>query len=265
MMIRFILLVFLLYCQGKDHESQTVSIYFLCYLDSLGQQLQANTNNSTKMCVELVGGRGGLHALTGPTGPPGPKGKEGSPGPQSGGAMYVRWGSGSCPTSTTGAKLVYSGSAGGSWWAHRGGGANYQCLPKDPEYSPDLTYRPGTQNYALIYGAEYQLPTKSFTQDHNVPCAVCRVPTRTSVLMIPAKYRCPQYWTREYYGYLMSESHAHHRSTYECMDKEMEHLRGGQGDTNGALFEHVESRCNPSLPCDRYYNAKEMNCVVCTK
>ena len=142
--------------------------------------------------MELLRGRDGLpgrDGLAGPPGPPGPQGKESQPGPKSGGTIYTRWGKSSCPTST-GAELVYSGYAGGSWWDHRGGGANYLCLPKDPHYSSDLTYRSGTQNYGLIYGAEYQNATTN-SHDHNVPCAVCCVPTRTKVLMIPAKSDCP--------------------------------------------------------------------------
>ena len=216
--------------------------------------------------MELLRGRDGLpgrDGLAGPPGHPGLKGKEGQPGPKSGGTMYTRWGRSSCPTST-GAELVYSGYAGGSWYGHTGGGANYLCLPEDPQYCSDLRYRSGTQaDRGLLYGAEYQHPTTS-SHDHNVPCAVCRVPTRTTVLMMPAKCDCPSSWTREYYGYLMSERYTHQRSTFECVDRAMKHLPGGLGDTNGALFYTVEVRCGHGLPCPPYVDHKETNCVVCT-
>ena len=63
----------------------------------------------------------------------------------------------------------------------------------------------------------------------------------------------------------MSERYTHHRSTFECVDRAMEHLPGGQGNTDGALFFHIEVRCGRGLPCPPYVTHKEMNCVVCTK
>ena len=38
-------------------------------------------------------------------------------------------------------------------------------------------------------------------------------------MMIPVKTSCPLYWTREYYGYLQSESNAHKRTEYLCVDQ----------------------------------------------
>ena len=36
---------------------------------------------------------------------------------------------------------------------HKGGAANYLCMPDDPDY---LSYQPGVQGYNYVYGAEYQ-------------------------------------------------------------------------------------------------------------
>ena len=205
--------------------------------------------------MDLVGGQ---LDLRGPRGPPGP------PGPKSGGAIYIRWGKSTCPTSA-GAELVYSGIAGGSFFYTRGGGANYLCLPKEAQYSPNLSYRSGYIHASRIQGAEYQHPTNGVSKDQNVPCAVCHVPSRTTLLVIPARYTCPSSWTREYYGYLMSEYRTHHRSTFECVDIAMEHLPGGHANTDGALFYHTECHCNHGIPCPPYIDHKELNCVVCTK
>ena len=67
--------------------------------------------------------------------------------------------------------------------------------------------------------------------------------------MIPRRYTCPSGWTREYYGYLMSEHHTHHRSTFECIDVAPEHIAGDHVNENGALFYHIEPRYGrvPSL------------------
>ena len=49
--------------------------------------------------------------------------------------------------------LVYAGRAGGTWWNHKGGAANYLCMPDDPDY---LRYQPEVQGYSYVYGVEYQ-------------------------------------------------------------------------------------------------------------
>ena len=155
-------------------------------------------------------------------------------------------------------------------YSYEGGGANYLCMPKDPEYSPTLKYRSGNdQCVAELYGSKYQKPIHG-TQDHNVPCAVCYVSTRPSVLMIPAKVTCPPSWTREYYGYIMTEwkgtsNDVRGRTMFECVDKDQQSLPGSFGVTDGALFYHVEAVCNHGLPCPPYNNHKELNCVLCTK
>ena len=186
-----------------------------------------------------------------------------------GGGIYTRWGKSSCPQ-VEGTQLVYSGITGGTWYSQEGGGANYLCLPQDPQYSPTLTYRSGADGHALVYGAEYQGPLQGI-HDHNAPCAVCHVSTRPTVMMIPAKYRCPSTWTREYYGYLMTEYKGHSgsirgRTMFECVDQDQESLPDSHGNTDGVTFHHVEAVCDHGhLPCPPYDQNKELNCVVCTK
>ncbi len=121
----------------------------------------------------------------------------------------------------------------------------------------------------IIHGAEYQGPLQG-SVNHNVPCAVCYVSTRPTVITIPAKASCPLSWIREYYGYIMTERKGVHnsdirgRTMFECVDRDQESLPGSSADTNGVLFVHVEAACN-GLPCPPYDQNKELNCVVCTK
>ena len=66
-----------------------------------------------------------LDLIKGNLGTPGLKGDMGSPGPKgagTGGVVYLRWGHNSCPSG--GAKLVYTGRAGGPYYGNRGGGSN---------------------------------------------------------------------------------------------------------------------------------------------
>ena len=207
-----------------------------------------------------TGGPPGAQGQQGARGPPGPQGPGGPAGPRSGGVIYTRWGKSSRPN-ITGTEMVYTGRAGGSHYTHSGGGANYLCMPLDPEYT--LSFLSGVTEHSYVYGTEYQCPLDG-SHDHNVPCAVCYVSTRETVLMIPAKTSCPNSWTREYYGYLMSENKAFERTMFECVDIAQESVPGSEANTNGALFYHVEANCN-GMPCPPYDDEKELNCVVCTK
>ena len=93
--------------------------------------------------MELLRGRDGLpgrDGVQGPVGPPGTPGKQGLPGPRSGGAIYTRWGKSMCPQ-VEGTDIIYSGITGGTFYTTPGGGANYLCMSKDPEYSSTLRYR----------------------------------------------------------------------------------------------------------------------------
>lgn len=224
----------------------------------------------------------GPQGAPGDTGPPGPQGAKGAsgdtgpvgpagpPGPRSGGATYVRYGKSSCPA-IDGTELVYSGRVGGNMHDTQGGGGNYLCLPEQPEYIDSLSYNLGSQSYSEIFGTEYRQPVLISQQHSNVPCAVCTVSNRIAVVMIPARATCPTGWTREYYGYLMSQSHTaifvrpnEQRTMYECVDKDLDSVPGTEGNTGGAQFYHVEATCN-GLECPPYNTNKELNCVVCTK
>ncbi|XP_060566518.1 uncharacterized protein LOC132725411 [Ruditapes philippinarum] len=102
---------------------------------------------------------------------------------QSAGTTYIRWGRTTCPGK---AVLVYDGYVAGSDHLKSGTAVNPLCLPKDPDYDKYLS---GFQFSGRIYGAEYQTdryPEWAYLQDHDIPCAVCRIP-RTNVLMVPGK------------------------------------------------------------------------------
>ena len=182
------------------------------------------------------------------------------------GVVYTRWGRKSCPT---GAELLYEGITGGEWYGHTGGGANYVCLPKDPQYM-SAALPPGgpSEHVNRMHGSEYQVFTDIFPgkHDHNVPCAVCYATNRITKLMIPARIECPDSsWTMEYKGYLMADKYNHARNAvYECVDENPESVDGGEGNTDGALFYFTASTCT-GLPCPPYVNNGVITCVVCTK
>ena len=206
----------------------------------------------------LQGAKGerGENGLTGPAGPPGPAGQ---PGQGNGGSVYTRWGKSSC-SNTSGSELVYHGRAGKAQYNH-GGGGDCQCMPNDPEYS---TYHVGIQGRSYLAGVEYEFPVTG-THDDDAPCAVCHVPTRGAVMMIPAKLTCPASWTKEYSGYLMSSYDTRKSASFVCVDSSFEGIPGGSDvNNNGGVLYNVEAVCN-GLPCPPYDAEKELTCVVCTK
>ena len=217
--------------------------------------------------IGISGPRGpaGEKGMRGDPGLRGPQGEQGVQGPPSGGATYTRWGRTTCPTGQ-GTELVYAGRAGGTHWEHKGGAANYICLPDDPDH---LQYQSGVQAQSYVTGVEYNYeshPSLSSVNGHNVPCAVCYVATRSVSLMIPAKTQCPTLWTLEYIGHLMAGRFIHNsHTTYECVDKDPESVPGLNAYSNPrALFYLVEPQCG-GLSCPPYDAEKELTCVVCTR
>lgn len=178
-----------------------------------------------------------------------------------GGVNYIRWGKMSC---RRGAKVVYRGFVGGSHYSHKGAGANYLCLPRNPDYMS--LQNPSSPSY--LYGSEYESYNKVFgktTHDYNVPCVSCHVAHQSSKIMIPAKTTCPRGWTKEYKGYLMTEHYNHPRNAvYECVDHNPDIISGTKANSNGALFYFVASSCS-GVPCKPYIASKAITCVVCTK
>ena len=210
-------------------------------------------------------GKDGINGKDGVKGDKGEQGLQGPPGPRNGGVVFTRWGRFACPN-TTGTQMLYTGKAAGSHHSHTGGGANYICLPDEPEFLP---YVSGTSDFqSFLYRTEYEMFGKgpfNHLQDQDAPCVVCYASTRVSYLMIPAKITCPITWTTEYQGYLMTERYSHARnSVYECVDKDAEGIPGSEKSINGAIFNFVQAKCINGL-CPPYDEYKELSCVVCTK
>ena len=184
------------------------------------------------------------------------------------GVTYIRWGRTACPD-TEGTQLVYGGAAAGGTpdlsGGFPGGGSEYLCLPNQPEF---LNVTSGIQRRRSgVYGAEYEshdtAPAFGSLLHFEAPCAAC-YSTRSAKIMIPGKVSCPSQWTREYYGYLMSEAtQISGQSSYACMDIDAEAI-GNIRDLQGAGFYFAEVHC-VGINCPPYDEGSELPCVVCTK
>ncbi|XP_052059810.1 short-chain collagen C4-like [Mytilus californianus] len=178
------------------------------------------------------------------------------------GETYIRWGKTSCPKESN---LVYDGYAAGKHFNIGGSGANFLCLPKNPEWN---SYKDGVNTWrGKIYGIEYEVgqkPYPSTFHDKDMPCAVCQS-KRSTVLMVPGKLTCHDGWHKEFSGYLMSQSSTNGRTPaeYICVDEKLESVPGGDSGRNEAVVYPVEVVCG-SLKCPPYVNGRELTCVVCS-
>ena len=181
------------------------------------------------------------------------------------GVTYTRWGKKTCGPS----ELIYSGYMAGGPERHTGSGSgsNYVCLPPNPVFA-DFTEFP---NYrGLLFPVELETrenfePFASAT-DHDLTCAVCRAPRRSSHLVVPARNVCPPSWTLEYHGYLMTSFHHYALSTeYVCVDGQPDVVPNSGQDLEGSEIVFTEVPCDRDLPCPPYDDSKELTCAVCTR
>ena len=179
------------------------------------------------------------------------------------GATYIRWGSTSCPEGTL---LLYEGRAGTTYFSDVGGAVDYLCMPDEPEYDLSLV-RPLVQGFNFIYGVEYKFPAPDSVQhNQNVPCAACFAQGRVSHIMIPGRLSCPKNWNSEYTGFIMSSAwyKPHVRTSFVCVDRSLESVRGEGANQGGGYLYNVEVKCDYGIDCPPYSRNRELMCVVCT-
>jgi len=81
--------------------------------------------------------------------------------------------------------------------------------------------------------------------------------------MVPARTQCPDSWTAEYAGYLVSASTPGIGSNYICWDEAPE-VAVGKTWQRRARINPVEVQCG-TLPCTLYIEGRELTCVVCSR
>ena len=175
--------------------------------------------------------------------------------------------------------LLFKGYAAGPHHNQVGSGSNFLCLPEQPQWKTYLAGSQAQSTAGTIAGIEYELfdsgiyHNNIFSESNNggnpllnnpAPCAVCYVGGRSTILMIPARTQCPDGWTAEYAGYLVSEARRYdRRSSYVCWDEAPE-VATGPVNQNNAVIYPVEVLCG-SLPCSVYFTGRELTCIVCSK
>lgn len=165
--------------------------------------------------------------------------------------------------------IFLTGYGAGQHYNFPGGSSDLFCLPTDPDVP--ASYRDGLEGHARLYGMEYEVKTfdpfshenSEVLLDYDVPCAVCRLTSRGTQVLFPAKNECPDNWTKEYKGYLMSDHHDHVRVQAVCVDEAPEVIPDSQDDNQGALLYLMEAACG-ALQCPPYVDGREIQCVICS-
>lgn len=150
-----------------------------------------------------------------------------------------------------------------------GGGTNYLCAPLDPQFNE---YHQQSHHQTRLHGVMFGkvghlfIPgRKPHINFSGVPCAVCKAP-RTTLLMIPALNVCPsRHWTREYHGFLMAQGLFSSKTEYVCVDAEAQGVKLSNVTRvlRNSFLTPVKSFC-AVLPCPPYRDDLELTCAVCT-
>ena len=98
---------------------------------------------------------------------------------------------------------------------------------------------------------------------------MCYLATRSAMFIQQASYQCPSGWSREYYGYMMSDrvgSAREGRKSTICVDANAEVVPGTGANTDPSLARFLSVECtNSELPCSPYVDGRILSCAVCTK
>jgi len=167
---------------------------------------------------------------------------------------YIRWGNTTCPY---GSNTVYKGTAVGGQYAHKGAPSNLMCLPPNP-----MRYSNNQLGDTFAYAVEYRTGGPiNHALYRNMPCSLCEATGRSTNIMIPSHYVCPDGWHKEYDGYIMAGHHGHEGSSmYYCIDKNLEQIPSS-GDSESVQLFYTVRAFGLYVPNDGY----ALSCVVCTK
>ncbi|GFQ89565.1 MACPF domain-containing protein [Trichonephila clavata] len=187
--------------------------------------------------------------------------------PDGSGAVYINWGSETCPStsssdlesglsSTAAVSLLYSGRAAGTLSKSWAGGRNFECMKiKEPKISRAISTQPKP---AYLDAVEYRTliePEKS----RPIPCAACMVPETVAVKTLYAQTSCPKNWRKEYSGITMADSSSNVDGEFICLNKEVFEIPAAtEAGAN-------TSKLNPVwMSCEKCDGEKIVPCVVCS-
>ena len=164
--------------------------------------------------------------------------------------------------------IIGSASSGAT-----GGGVDFLCLPKNPEWHATST-SPSYDSW--IGSVSYQVSGYIFSSsadNKRARCAQCYTNSRPAIMMIPGRKSCPSYWTEEYNGYLMaSQESLNHPSRYICVGS----LSTYYSYSSSSYYQYsgyltfVKADCSGYATLDEcssgeYQHGRVLTCAVCSR
>lgn len=183
---------------------------------------------------------------------------------------YVQWGNSNCTAPKT--QVLYTGFVISSTEEGIGGTAQYDCAPKSPKKSYELT---DTDRKSHLAGIRYTKLEKSANpfkggqakkiSEKGVSCAKCYSPDSAAVVMFAATSECPLTWAAMYSGYLMSARLGGHTTQYVCVDDTPSapyNMDLEQKSKDTLALTVIQS--SGSLPSETFTPGALVRCVVCS-
>ena len=175
-------------------------------------------------------------------------------------STYEILGDNKCP-SVQGTSTVYKGYVMGF-----NGSTTFKCLPIDEQYikyynSSFSMFANSQENVGYAEMTVYQTFRYEGKNNIHTTCALCSVEGRNTILMIPATYKCPQSWTREYYGYLMTDNTD---TTFVCVDIGLDGEVMENTNLDSSVLKHVSAYPKRSH-ANTYKSTYALSCAVCSK
>jgi hypothetical protein len=161
------------------------------------------------------------------------------------GAVFTHWGANSCPRADH--AHLYRGFMASSGRRNKGGGHNFLCLHKEPEYPKGYNDKSHIEEGSNTYSSWVT------GVEGGVACTVCQAaPDAITTYVQWGRYTCSGNHTTEYSGAMMSGSSDDRKSEWICVNKSQETV-GTVRD--GALIEkgsHVGAGALQSRDSDQY-------------
>ena len=180
-------------------------------------------------------------------------------------STYTRWGADKCPDKS---RMLYDGFMTNGHYNDKGGGANFQCLARGPEYNNKEGQ--GDAQGARLIIAEFwtgSLPkTTAYgkAKYHDAGCAVCEVPS-SAVLTIPGTQKCPSGYEVEYKGMIFAGRAAdNHLQEHICVDDAPAIVLGSKNTyARGGIARFLPVEINAPPIANGYKTNREVGCAVC--
>ena len=179
------------------------------------------------------------------------------------GVVFTRWGSYFCPPDAT---KLYDGIMARAKFNDKGGGVNFLCMHRDPQYP--VGYSDGSQTKSnYLYGVKYSNADGVLEKNAHgdAACVVCQHHVAGSVYVQWGRVECSNGHITQYSGLVMSSRTMYYKAESICVDLERAlHSTSVKNTNAGTRLCTTEFVSNKQVSNDQgYTDNREVACAVC--